>query len=610
MFVSLPSLMTKFWQTFLDTKEIMNWLYREHADPQVLQLYRQIMFWNGVNKFFELSAPLIMGYWIAALIAKDGQMVVWALLATMITKILMSLTEWRVGIFIEPFLGRFMLNLEDRINRRFFEKELGLHVEENVLLCSSVMNRGRANAENVVRTIVFMVTDSLMTMIVTFVILVALCPSASVIASLTIVATVIISAGLNAYIATCSEEVDAEARALNRYRQERWDAVERVITANQVEVEINIMNERAQKNMLKENGMWLQYINYAQLRPVANLTGYAAVAALGSYQVLNGTMDMPRFLSVITWTHILTTQIRMLARAEREISKNVPGIITLRQALELPKKVKEVRDPRVIHDHERIGIRFEQVSYSYRGGEGVITNMSFSVKAGERVALIGSSGAGKSTAVRLLQRYMDPAKGQVLVNGVNLRQIDLKSWRQAVAYIPQRPQILDGTLRDNLLYGLPPAEAALVTDEELLAFMDRFRINFDKRLVDGVHTRVGKHGMQLSGGQAQRVMIGAAVLKKPRFMIIDEATSSLDAGSQHDVQEALYELLRQTNAGALIIAHRLSTLRNCDKFVVLQPAESDSAMPQVEAVAYSLTELYLISPTFRKLADLEGVTFT
>jgi ABC-type multidrug transport system fused ATPase/permease subunit len=203
---------------------------------------------------------------------------------------------------------------------------------------------------------------------------------------------------------------------------------------------------------------------------------------------------------------------------------------------------------------------------------------------------------------------MDPEEGSVRVGGVDLRDIALRSWTRLVGYIPQQPQVLDGTIRYNLLYGLPPEARANVTDEELWELMRKLEIDFGERLTHGLDTVVGRRGIKLSGGQAQRLMIGAAVMQRPRFMIIDEATSSLDSTTEKSVQRGLAELLEPTTS-ALIITHRLSTVRRlCSKFIVLtQAAQRADSSGQVEAVAGSFEDLYALSPTFRRLADDQGV---
>jgi ATP-binding cassette subfamily B protein len=263
-----------------------------------------------------------------------------------------------------------------------------------------------------------------------------------------------------------------------------------------------------------------------------------------------------------------------------------------------------------------IGVEFRDVSQVFHEGTNgsarptrILDGISFSVEPGEKVALLGDSGAGKTALMRLAQRFRDPSEGAVVVGGHDLRDVQLRSWARLVGYIPQQAQVLDGTIRYNLLYGLPEDEQAQVTDDELWRVMRLLKIDFGKRLIDGLDTVVGRRGIKLSGGQAQRLMIGAAVLKRPRFMVIDEATSSLDSTTERAVQDGLQTLLGH-DVSALVVTHRLSTVRNlCTKFVVLRAAEDVPAgESQIEAIADSFEELYAVSPTFRRLALDQGIT--
>ncbi|HXU47612.1 MAG TPA: ATP-binding cassette domain-containing protein, partial [Candidatus Binatia bacterium] len=241
-------------------------------------------------------------------------------------------------------------------------------------------------------------------------------------------------------------------------------------------------------------------------------------------------------------------------------------------------------------------------------GPAILRNVSFTIEPGEKCALIGPSGAGKTTIMRLLMRYMDPTSGAILIDGHDLREVRLSSWLNLIAYVPQQAQVFDGTIRDNLLYRFTD-EPVNVPDEELWSIMRKLKIDFGDRLTAGLDTRVGRHGIELSGGEQQRLMIGAAAMRKPMFMVVDEATASLDATTEKAVQKGLEELLGG-HMGALIITHRLSTVRRlCTKFLVLRDSEGLApGESQLEACAGSFEELYELSPTFRMLADDQGVT--
>jgi len=403
------------------------------------------------------------------------------------------------------------------------------------------------------------------------------------------------------------DPIESEFNAIARYRHERHDSLERVKTNQRESDEIRTLQRRYADASLREYLTTARYIHRIQWRHVVMLLGYGMVVGYTGYETLHGRVGIPGLLSVMSWSWALLAHVRSLNHPGRNIVKATPSVLRLKEALELPVRVSDVPHARPLLPDAPLTIGFAGVSHRYRDGESVLMDVSFSVEPGTRVALLGPSGAGKSTLVKLLQRFMDPSEGRITVNGTDLREIQLRSWQRLIAYIPQRPQVLDGTIRDNLLYGLDPDARAAFTDEQLWEVMRRFRVDFGPRLYQGLATPVGKHGIELSGGEQQRVMIAAAAIRRPRFMIIDEATSSLDAESQRDVQEALDELMRE-GMGAIIIAHRLSTVQKCTRFVYLRQARSEPNSPQVGAIADSMEELMGLSEEFRLLALLEGVT--
>jgi subfamily B ATP-binding cassette protein MsbA len=209
-------------------------------------------------------------------------------------------------------------------------------------------------------------------------------------------------------------------------------------------------------------------------------------------------------------------------------------------------------------------IRFESVDFKYQSREGgVLHDVDLDIPAGQVVALVGPSGAGKSTLVQLIPRFYDVSSGRVLVDGIDVRDQDVASLRSSMAAVPQEVQLFSGSIAENLRVARPDA-----TDDELVsacrsANADRFIVEFP----DGYDTVVGERGVQLSGGQRQRVAIARALLADPRILILDEATSSLDAESEALVQEALDRLMEGRTT--LVIAHRLSTVRDADRLIVI-----------------------------------------
>ena len=211
-------------------------------------------------------------------------------------------------------------------------------------------------------------------------------------------------------------------------------------------------------------------------------------------------------------------------------------------------------------------IEFSSVSFNYpsRPDFKVLQNISFKADAGQTVALVGSSGSGKTTIASLILRFYDPINGSILIDGLDSRSISLTELRKQIALVPQDVILFAGTIRDNIAYGKPNATDLEVEEAARKANGLDFIISFP----DQFKTLVGERGIQLSGGQRQRIAIARAVLKNPSILILDEATSSLDSESEHLVQEALDKLM--VGRTSIVIAHRLSTIRNADKIVVLQ----------------------------------------
>ena len=212
-------------------------------------------------------------------------------------------------------------------------------------------------------------------------------------------------------------------------------------------------------------------------------------------------------------------------------------------------------------------VEFDHVAFAYNPDTPVLCDISFTMKPGEVVAVVGSSGAGKSTIADLIPRFYDPQAGTIRVDGHDLRSVTLASLRRQIAIVPQETVLFGGTIRDNIAYGNPLATDAMIEAAARAANAHSF-ISDPAKMPDGYNTLVGERGKQVSGGQRQRIAIARALLKDPRILILDEATSALDAESEKVVQEALETLMRGRTT--LVIAHRLSTIQNAHKILVME----------------------------------------
>jgi len=207
---------------------------------------------------------------------------------------------------------------------------------------------------------------------------------------------------------------------------------------------------------------------------------------------------------------------------------------------------------------------FDHISFRYKGSDThSLSDFSLEVQPGETIAVVGPSGAGKSTLLNLLIGFIRPSSGHILLDGVDMDSLDLRTYRRALSVVPQETVLFDGTIRENILYGVHN-----VSEDQLnQALEDANVVEFVSLLPDGLETLIGERGARLSGGQKQRIAIARALIRNPRVLILDEATSALDTRSERLIQEALGRLMQGRTT--FVVAHRLSTIRNADRIIVL-----------------------------------------
>lgn len=289
----------------------------------------------------------------------------------------------------------------------------------------------------------------------------------------------------------------------------------------------------------------------------------AVVLWVGGRQVLAGTMTAGELVSFLLYTLTVAGAIGTFTGLYSQLQE---ALGASRRIFELLGERAEVHDPKhpTTPPSREGSVLFENVSFSYSGRDtGVLDAIELSIAPGEVVALVGPSGAGKTTITQLIPRFYDVDSGRVIVNGVDVREQSLDLLRSQMAAVPQEVQLFSGTISENLRVSRPDANDEALKRACRAANAHDFITGFP----DGYETVVGERGVQLSGGQRQRVAIARALLADPRILILDEATSSLDAESEGLVQEALERLM--VGRTTLVIAHRLSTVRDADRLVVV-----------------------------------------
>ncbi len=300
----------------------------------------------------------------------------------------------------------------------------------------------------------------------------------------------------------------------------------------------------------------------------ATFAGFAGIALIvwaGGRAVASGEMTGGDLAAFMLYTTMVAFALGSLASLWSSLQRAAGATDRLFEIVDTVAEIRDPEEPMPLPEPVRGEVRFEELEHRYptRPEVAVLERFSLTLRPGATRALVGRSGAGKTTLARLVPRFFDPVRGRVTLDGVDVRDLRLRDLRGVIATVAQEPVLFSGTIAENIAYGRPDA-----TREEIeKAARDAYLTELIEALPDGLETRVGERGVQLSGGQRQRVAIARAMLADPRVLILDEATSHLDAESESAVQAALDALLRGRTA--LVIAHRLSTVRRADRIVVL-----------------------------------------
>jgi ATP-binding cassette, subfamily B, bacterial MsbA len=297
--------------------------------------------------------------------------------------------------------------------------------------------------------------------------------------------------------------------------------------------------------------------------------GVVAVLWKGGQLVLAGALTPGALVTFLLYAITVAAAVGSLASLFGSYQEAIGAAQRVFELLELRPTVAEPNQPRSLHRPARGDVVFENVGFRYGPGlPDVLSAISFHIAPGEVVALVGPSGAGKTTIGSLLPRFWDVAEGRITLDGIDVRELSFSDLRGAIGIVPQDPALFSGTVRDNIAYSRPTADGAAPSDVEIVAAARAAHaLEFVERLPQGFETRVGERGVKLSGGQRQRIAIARVFLRDPAVVVLDEATSSLDTESERMIEAAMEDLLR--GRSTLIIAHRLSTVRRADRIIVL-----------------------------------------
>ena len=313
-----------------------------------------------------------------------------------------------------------------------------------------------------------------------------------------------------------------------------------------------------------KNRMSLLALNSGQALIIA--CAITALMWLGSTEVVAGTLSIGELVMINAYMIQLFLPLNFLGFVYREIRRALTDLENMLGLLNKKPQITDALNAKELNISQG-EITFNNVSFSYDAHRPILNNLSFSVKAGSKVAIVGASGAGKSSLARLLYRFYDVSAGEISIDNQAINSVTLNSLRKAIAIVPQDTVLFNTTIRENIAYGRPSANDAEIDEAIAMAHLKDFIATLDK----GDKTLVGERGLKVSGGEKQRIAIARAILKKSPILIFDEATSALDSHSEQAILAAMREVA--SNHTSIVIAHRLSTITDADTIIVLKTGQ-------------------------------------
>lgn len=326
--------------------------------------------------------------------------------------------------------------------------------------------------------------------------------------------------------------------------------------------------------------------------PMSEFLGIVIIAVLliygGTLVLQEGSLTGGAFIGYIAMAYNVLTPAKAISKASYQVKNGISAAERVFEVIETPNVIKDAEGS-VAFQKFSDKISLKNITFSYDGEQNVLKNFSLDIPKGKTVALVGQSGSGKSTIANLLMRFYDVQNGEISIDGLNIKSIQLNALREQLGLVTQDSIMFNGTIADNIKIGKQNA-----TEEEVI---DALKIanayEFVQNLPQGIHTNIGDAGGKLSGGQKQRISIARAVLKNPPIMVLDEATSALDTESERLVQDALEKMM--ANRTSVVIAHRLSTIQKADVIVVMHRGEIAEQGTHDELIAKNGTYAKLVS---------------
>ena len=502
-----------------------------------------------------------------ALVAKNIEATRWLPIAFIAVFLLRGIS----GFATEASLGWIGRGVISSLRREVFEKFLKLPVKffeknSNGRILSKMTYNVEMISESVTNVVTILIRD-ILTVIAAIGLMIYQSPRLFVSVVVIFPVITILINFLGKVFRRYSERIQDSVGEVTQVTQEVLSGQRIVKIFDGYDFEMNRINEVDEKNRLQNIKLIRSRSLGVAITQVVFGVGVAAVIYFAGNESINGNLSPGSFMSFFGAMMLMLQPIRRITNVNAVLQRGIAASESLFSVLDEPAE----KDQGVLEKLSSKGtLEFKKVTFSYddKANKDVISGISFIAKKGQSVAIVGHSGSGKSTLINLLPRFYDYQHGEILIDGVSIKDFKIKNLREKISIVNQDIILFNDTILNNLTYGelKHKSEIEIQTAIEL-AKIDQFTSEFPK----GLDTIVGDRGAMLSGGQKQRIAIGRAILKNSPFLLLDEATSSLDTKSESQIQEALKELMK--NRTTLVVAHRLSTIENADLIIVLHNGE-------------------------------------
>lgn len=556
---------------------------------QLIQVYRPFH-WTMIGVFgfiafsqaLNLIAPFFQGKVVDNLINKRPINQIYLLIgATLVVSIVrnVALMYWQELYEIK----HIDFSVPQHVNYSTMEQVLGFsigqHISENSGIKQSVISRGQHS----LTTLVYMFLYGVLPMVVEVILLTGVLLYYSKVLGLIVLSGVVLYVACvaltNMRFRSNFKKLEEMYNENSKFQGEVLRNVEVVLSNAQEKRAVNECNESLGKISDFAKETWTRFTKFTALRNmIAGMTRFL-ILAVGVLLVYKGRYTIGQLVMFLSWSSEALNQVSHVGGLHRQLVQLYTSVRKYFDMLSIESDIIVLPNP-VSPDKFPGRIEFKNVTFCYKHRNGdkekventhqeigpALNNVSFVIEPGQRVAFVGESGAGKTTIVHALIRAQDPEEGQIIIDGNDLRVLDLKRYREAIGIVDQQVSLFDHTLRYNITYGLN-GRGKSITDGDLDRIAEMSCINrFFPRLENGYDTIIGERGVKLSGGERQRVGIARALIKEPDILIFDEATSNLDSENEALIRESI----EKASAGrtTIIIAHRFSTIRRVDKVIV------------------------------------------